>query len=189
MAEAVMGPTEMMPVERPRIDLMSRISVRGIGAGVLVLLASQLVLMALGGAFKVWGFPSTATMGRVQEQSTAYWAWSFLCWIASAFVGGYVAAVAARASTQRDGLLHGAVTWAAVLALDFVPIFFYPNMFVGVGAGFLWGYLLSNLAALATALVGGHLGARSEQTALLPTGQLPERPTERRFGTTQPQPS
>jgi hypothetical protein len=96
-------------------ELPSRISARGVIAGVLVALALAVMLMVLGAAV---GLSAFAPRGDVAKGlGIGYAAWVLLTLVVSAFFGGWVATGAAHAVRGRDGVLHGVVTWAAVTVL------------------------------------------------------------------------
>ena len=97
-----------------QLSFPSRISARGIIGGVLVALAIDMLLFSFGAAIGLSAFkPGGAGHGA------AIWAviWFFISVSAGGFFGGWVGAAAGGAKLQRDGILHGFVTWAAATVL------------------------------------------------------------------------
>jgi hypothetical protein len=94
------------------VEFPTRVSARGVIAGVLVGLAFEVMLMVLGAAIGLTAFEPSGDVAK--GLGIGFAAWTLLALIVSAFVGGWVATGAARAIRRRDGVLHGLVTWAAV---------------------------------------------------------------------------
>jgi hypothetical protein len=93
------------------VELPTRVSARGVIAGMLVGLALAAMMMALGNAIGATAFPRT---GSPRVVSVELAAWFLLSFAVGAFGGGWIAAAAAPALRRRDGVLHGVVTWAAI---------------------------------------------------------------------------
>jgi len=94
------------------IEFPTRISARGVIAGVLVGLAIAVLMMVLGAAIGLTAFQPRSDVAK--GLGIGFAAWSLLTLIVAAFLGGWVAAAAGRAVRRNDGILHGLVTWAAV---------------------------------------------------------------------------
>lgn len=87
------------------------LSWQAIFAGLAVGIALQLMLMLAGVA--VGGMviePAADAAGRMSASAAV---WSGLSMLIAAFVGGYVAARSSGLRRKGDGVLHGAVAWAA----------------------------------------------------------------------------
>ena len=167
------------------VDLPTRISARGVIAGLLVGLALPAIVMSLGTAIGVTTFPRG---GSPHGVGIGFAAWFLLSFVIGAFAGGWVAAGAARALRRRDGVLHGLVTWAtmALISLSLVG-----GVMRGLAAGMLgegslggesgdlgrmmplqrgaeigaWGTFVALLLPLLAAVAGGILGASRERRA------------------------
>lgn len=91
---------------------ISRLSFRAVGAGILVALVSQVVLLLLGGAIGLMAIEPDRQIA--QGVGIGFLVWLLISLAVSAFLGAWVAASAAQTIERRDGLLHGLLTWAAV---------------------------------------------------------------------------
>jgi len=172
---AATDPTHSSAVTLPdlgRMGFASRISARAVAAGAVLALAALALLMTLGGAFGLW------TMGpldaeAVQNLKPGFYVWVAIAWIVSVFLGGLVASVVSRASSQRNGVLHGLITWAtacltgavllcmwfaAALAVNAASI----DALGAMGRGMLAAFSVADALAVGAAILGGLLGARSE---------------------------
>lgn len=89
----------------------SPISWPAIFAGLAVGIALQLVLMLAGAA--VGGLVLEPGENSPMQMSTSAAIWSGVSMLIAAFVGAYVAARASGLRRKGDGILHGAVSWAA----------------------------------------------------------------------------
>lgn len=103
------------------ISLPSRISARAIIAGVVVALAIDVFMMAFGAAIGLSAFKATPGVPR----GVAIWGviWFFITVLTGGFFGGWVAAASSGLTRQRDGILHGFVTWAAATVLATMMFF------------------------------------------------------------------
>ena len=106
--EVRMDTTVRSPLD---VEWPTRVSARGVIAGMLVGLALAAMMMALGNAIGATAFPRT---GSPRVVSVELAAWFLLSFTVGAFGGGWIAAAAAPALRRRDGVLHGLVTWAAI---------------------------------------------------------------------------
>lgn len=95
-------------MDTTNVDFPSRISFRGIVAGILTTFAAMMFFMTLAAGFGVWTFD----FSEVHSLGTGFWAWAFVSWIISVGVGAFVSALSGRSGNRVDGLLHGTVTWA-----------------------------------------------------------------------------
>ncbi len=87
------------------------ISWQAIFAALAVGVAVQLLLMLAGLAFA--GLAVEPGETSVRQLGTTAGLWSGLSMLVAAFIGGYVASRASGLRRKGDGMLHGAVSWAA----------------------------------------------------------------------------
>lgn len=163
-----------------RIDFASRLSVRAITAGSFVAFSGTILLMTIAAAFGVWNF----NVAEVSNLGATFWLWGFGAWIASVFVGAYLAAVASRSMTRRDGLIHGFTLWAVTCALGCLGIAIgtgriFNFMAEGASRGMHWGAFVGDALGLIAALYGGVLGARSEAKSVATEARQPEAEVQR----------
>ncbi|MBE0446603.1 MAG: hypothetical protein IBX64_00565 [Actinobacteria bacterium] len=164
----------------------SRISWGGVFSGVLIAIAAQMLLSALG---VLVGF-GTAALTNVQalaDISAGVGIWIAISALISTFIGGYVASRLANVRFISDGLWHGTTVWAlALVATVLLSTFGVTGLlgFATTAAGALGvtppavqvtpadiqtaadvaatssGYfLLGALLSLGAALLGGWLGS------------------------------
>lgn len=102
-----------------QMSFPSRISARGIIAGVLVALAIDMLLFSFGAAIGLSAFKPGGS-----GHGVAIWTviWFFITVSAGGFFGGWVGAAASGVKLQRDAIMHAFVTWAAATVL--VAVFF-----------------------------------------------------------------
>src|SRR4051812_15457243 len=81
----------------------------GIFAGLVVGIATNLLLLLLGGAVGLSMFD--VGQDSAQSVTTAAAIGNAICMIVAAFVGAYVAARTAGMRRTPDGVLHGVVSW------------------------------------------------------------------------------
>jgi hypothetical protein len=91
----------------------SRISFGVIVAGVVTALASQIVLMLLGGAIGFLVLPASA-----KGVGIGYLVWLLITLSLSSFLGAWCATSLFRGALRRDGLLYGFVIWAGLICLS-----------------------------------------------------------------------
>ena len=157
-------------------DFSSRIGARAVTAGAVASLAAASTLMLLGYGLGI--APSgPLTAEAAHRMGLGFAAWAALSWIIAGFAGGWLAAAISRSTSRRDGLLHGAITWA--LGFLFASVFAWGRLMaaheVGVvnrefidalrSNGLFFGVFLASALALCASLVGGAAGARSEVRA------------------------
>ena len=162
----------MDTVQRSPLDfgLATRVSVRGVLAGVLVGMALAVMMMALGNAVGATAFPRADSPRSASLELAAWFLFSFAV---GAFGGGWIAAAAARALRRRDGILHGLVTWAAIalVSISLVGgvmrgvVLGRPGKGAEIGA---WGGFAALVVPLLAAVAGGVIGAARERRAALP---------------------
>jgi hypothetical protein len=108
----------------PRVDIMPRagrrVSWGAVFAGVMIVLAIQLLLSMLGLGIGLstlnpteGGTPNASSLGI---GAAAWWGISYML---ALFAGGYVAARLAPSRLSFDGALHGVLTWAFALLVTF----------------------------------------------------------------------
>jgi hypothetical protein len=158
----------MATVTGSHVDLASRLSARAITVGVFVTLASARLLMVFGGAIGLWSFRPRMSP---HELGAGFWIVSFIAWIVGTFFGGYIAAISARATARRDGLLHGLATWAIAAVLARVGLALAVRAFgfsaMESSVAMFWGIFLGDACGLVGGLLGGAAGVRSEGAALV----------------------
>ncbi|HBE19185.1 MAG TPA: hypothetical protein DDW51_16655, partial [Cyanobacteria bacterium UBA11367] len=87
-------------------------------AGVLVALATQLILSALGAAIGLSGLSTSgAPRTNAGGVGTGIGIWSIISLFISLFVGSWVAARASGPMNRNTAMLNGAILWATTLAL------------------------------------------------------------------------
>ncbi|MCU1280795.1 MAG: hypothetical protein JWM53_4341 [bacterium] len=162
-------------------ELPTRISARGVIAGMLVGLALAAMLMALGNAI---GVTALSREGSPRLMGVGFAGWFVLSFAVGAFAGGWLAAGAARALRRRDGVLHGIVSWAALALISSSLVrgvmhgvtasMLGDRLLVAVGA---WGTFAAMLVPLLAAVAGGIVGAARERRV---AGLVDERTARRR---------
>jgi hypothetical protein len=88
-------------------------------AGLVVALASQLILSALGAAIGATGISvSDAPRSNAGGVGTAVGVWSIISLFISLLIGGWVTSRAAGPMNRSAALLNGAILWATTLAIS-----------------------------------------------------------------------
>ncbi|MCY7390495.1 MAG: hypothetical protein LH647_03040 [Leptolyngbyaceae cyanobacterium CAN_BIN12] len=88
-------------------------------AGLVIALASQLVLSALGAAIGLTGIAgSDAPRSNAVGVGTAVGIWSIISLFISLFIGGWVTTRSCGAMNKNTALLNGAILWATTLAIS-----------------------------------------------------------------------
>lgn len=109
----------VQPMTVPASDYHDRVRWGPILSGLVVALATQLVLSALGaaiGATTIAG--SGAPRTNADNAAAAVGIWSIVSLFISLFVGGWVTARACGPMNKNTALLNGAILWATTLALS-----------------------------------------------------------------------
>lgn len=109
----------MQPVAVPVADYHDRVRWGPIFSGLMIALATQLILSALGaaiGATTIAG--SGAPRTNADNAAAAVGVWSIVSLFISLFVGGWVTARACGPMNKNTALLNGAILWATTLALS-----------------------------------------------------------------------
>lgn len=102
-------------VINPVVDYHDRVRWGPILAGIVVAIATQLVLSALGGAI---GFSVGATGTEAGSIGIGVGIWSIISLLISLFLGGWVTAATCGPMNKKTALLHGVILWATTLALS-----------------------------------------------------------------------
>jgi uncharacterized BrkB/YihY/UPF0761 family membrane protein len=151
-----------MTVQRNRsvqFNFSSRLSARATTGGVLAVFSTMVLLMTLAGALGLWEF----NIRQMGDLGTGFWVWGLVSWVVSVFVGAYLSSVSSRSVDPRDGVIHGAVVWAAACVLGCL---FLSYTMLGtehvMSRGMLLGAFLGDSLALGAAVLGGLLGSKSE---------------------------
>lgn len=101
------------------VDYHDRVRWGPIISGIVIALATQLILSALGAAI---GASSIAGSGAPRSNAggvgTSVGIWSIISLLISLFVGSWVAARACGPMNRSTALLNGAILWATTLALS-----------------------------------------------------------------------
>jgi hypothetical protein len=113
--EVINEPVAVTPV----VDYHDRVRWGPIIAGVLVALATQLILSALfsaigAGTIEASGRPRTITPDVARNVSI----WSTIALLISLFTGGWITTRACGPMNRNTALLNGAILWATTLALS-----------------------------------------------------------------------
>lgn len=101
------------------VDYHDRVRWGPIISGIVIALATQLILSALGaaiGASSISG--SGAPRSNAGDVGTSVGIWSIISLLISLFVGSWVAARACGPMNRSTALLNGAILWATTLALS-----------------------------------------------------------------------
>lgn len=106
-------------VPMPPADYHDLVRWGPIFAGLVVAIASQLVLTGLGAAV---GLTTLANLDSAQsgagEVGAAVGIWSIISLLIALFLGGWVMARACGPMNQKTALLNGAILWATTLAIS-----------------------------------------------------------------------
>lgn len=125
-----------------------------IAAGVVVALASQILLLWLGNAFAL-------SVGD-EQPAGGFAIWVIVVQLGSLFLGAAFAGYLARTSSIFSGAAVGAFTWALALvlgsALATQPLAGWRPQDVSAAA---WTTFFGAILSLITAMLGGALGSRS----------------------------
>jgi hypothetical protein len=109
----------MQPMAVPVADYHDRVRWGPILSGLVIALATQLVLSAIGaaiGASSIAG--SGAPRSNADTAASAVGIWAIISLFISLFVGGWVTARACGPMNKSTALLNGAILWATTLALS-----------------------------------------------------------------------
>jgi hypothetical protein len=97
------------------VDYHDRVHWGSIFSGIVVAIASQLVLSALGSAIGLTAGANGASAGNV---GTGVGIWSIISLLISLFIGGWVMAQMCGPMNSKTAMLNGAILWATTLALS-----------------------------------------------------------------------
>ena len=88
-------------------------------AGLVIAIATQLVLTGLGAAIGLTTLANTATpQGEAGGVGTAVGIWSIISLLIALFIGGWVTARACGPMNRKTAMLNGAILWATTLAVS-----------------------------------------------------------------------
>jgi hypothetical protein len=117
-------------------------------AGVLVSLATQLILSALGAAIGLSGLANSgAPRTNAGDVGTGIGIWSIISLLISLFVGSWVASRASGPMNRNTAMLNGAILWATTLALG--------SWLLASGVSGTFGVLAANAGDVATQVQRG----------------------------------
>ncbi|NLC56507.1 MAG: hypothetical protein GX774_06705 [Armatimonadetes bacterium] len=158
---------------------VDRIRWGAIWAGLLVAIATQMILSAFGLAIGLYSF-TAATVGGVGGINwSAVGLWSAIWGLIALFLGGWTAARLASSPSLANGIWHGAIVWALTLVLGtllaalgitgvlgFLPsrVLTTPGITTGDVINTSWGFFIGSLLGLGAAIWGGAVGRRRERT-------------------------
>ncbi|MDJ0736491.1 MAG: hypothetical protein QNJ47_20915 [Nostocaceae cyanobacterium] len=102
-------------VINPVVDYHDRVRWGPIFAGIVIAIASQLVLSALGAAI---GLTAGASGTQASTVGVGVGIWSIISLLISLFLGGWVCANSCGPMNKKTALLHGIILWATTLAIS-----------------------------------------------------------------------
>ena len=106
-------------IVQPVVDYHDRVRWGPIISGIVVALATQLILSALGAAIgSSFIAGSGAPRSNAADVGTSVGVWSIISLFISLFIGSWVAARASGPMNRNTALLNGAILWATTLALS-----------------------------------------------------------------------
>lgn len=165
------------------VVLRDRVRWGPIWAGIILALAIQLVLSAVGVAvgLTITGITSLAVLRGI---STAVGIWVAISFIASLFIGSYAASRLMPIDTRGIGMMHGVMVWALTMTIAAVLLALITSavavmvsttaVVTGIAAldlattasrtasGVGW-FILWTVLALGAAVLGGYLGMAGNQ--------------------------
>lgn len=148
-----------------QVNFSSRLSSRAIIAGVGSTFALMILSLALAGGLGFWSFD----IAQLPMLDAGFWVWALTSWVASVYVGSYVAAISSRSTTKRDGRLHGFLTWAFACITGCALIAYAAGQIAGVLSStnplLIFGAFIADLVALGAAILAGSSASRSEEKA------------------------
>lgn len=95
-----------------RVDYHDRVRWGPIIAGIVITIASQLILSALGAAIGL------SSNGSARSVGLGVGIWAVISLLISLFIGGWVMASTCGPMNKKSALLNGAILWAATLAVS-----------------------------------------------------------------------
>lgn len=135
-------------------EMKSKMSIRAVVAGTTVTFATALLLMSAASALGIW---SNSFSEFSQGNSDKLWVWTSIAWIASAFMGGYIASKIGMPKQTEESILYGVVTWSASFVLGSLFLTMALGYF-GNLSSYQWLGFLSNSLALIACMVGSTSG-------------------------------
>ena len=102
-------------VINPVVDYHDRVRWGPIFAGIVVAIATQLILSALGAAV---GLTIGAGGGNAGDIGLGVGIWSIISLLIALFAGGWVTASSCGPMNSKTALLHGLILWATTLAIS-----------------------------------------------------------------------
>ena len=175
--------------ERGAVALWTRDLVRWgpIWAGLVLALAIQLVLGAIGLALSLRAYDPTSA-NYTERVTSMLSIWTAVSSLISLFIGGYIAGRMASVLGLRNGLAQGSVLWALALVVGIVLsalgaaglVSTLPNVggLLGRGGAMIspeqaavtatgaWWFVIGSVLAWAAAAFGGVLGAAAHREEL-----------------------
>lgn len=102
-------------VINPIVDYHDRVRWGPIFAGIVIAIASQLVLSALGAAI---GLTAGASGTQASNVGIGVGIWAIISLLISLFLGGWICASSCGPMNKKTALLHGVILWATTLAIS-----------------------------------------------------------------------
>ncbi|WP_081972756.1 hypothetical protein [Leptolyngbya sp. KIOST-1] len=87
-------------------------------AGLVIAIATQLVLTGLGAAIGLTTLANTDPNGTAGDIGAAVGIWSIISLLIALFIGGWVTARACGPMNRKTAMLNGAILWATTLAVS-----------------------------------------------------------------------
>ena len=155
---------------------VERVRWGAVWAGLLVAIATQMVLSAFGLAVGLYG--TTGQGVGATPNWSALGLWTAVWGLISLFLGGWVSARLAGSPTAANGTWHGVVVWALALALGTLLgalgitglLGFLPGRMTAMPGvaptditNTAWGFFAGALIGLAAAAIGGAVGRRRDE--------------------------
>ncbi len=107
------------PIVNQVVEYHDRVRWGPIFSGLVIALATQLILSALGAAIgSTFLSESAAPRSNASGVGSAVGIWSIISLLISLFIGSWVAARACGPMNRSTALLNGAILWATTLALS-----------------------------------------------------------------------
>lgn len=138
-------------VIQPTTDYHDRVRWGPIIAGLVVALATQLILSGIGAAIGATTIANSgAPRSNLDDVGNAVGWWSIISLLISLFIGSWIMARACGPMNRSSALLNGAILWATTLALS--------AYLLASGVSGAFGVLASNAGEIANQVIPGGAG-------------------------------
>ena len=112
--QTVSAPTAVNPAVSPIVEYHDRVRWGPIFAGMMVSIASQLVLSTLGATI---GFATGANGTSAGTAGTIAGIWAIISLLVSLFLGGWMMAITCGPMNKKTAMLNATILWATSLAI------------------------------------------------------------------------